>query len=59
VAVRSDWTVEWERQKSVCEAYFQPHLTEDDREWMRKHIELAGVRVPEVDISWITLTDGS
>jgi hypothetical protein len=57
--VRSAYLEEWEREKALSAAVFQPGLTEDDRAWIRDHLELAGARIPTVDISWITLTDGS
>lgn len=51
---RSPFLNEFEREQRWCEAWFQADLTEEDRDWLRKHIELAGARVPEVDISWIS-----
>jgi len=35
-----------ERQMQACEAYDQPDLTYEDRVWLRRHFELAGVELP-------------
>ena len=42
-------------EQRLCAAWFQPDLTEEDRDWLRRHIELGGQQVPEVDTSWIEM----
>jgi len=43
-----------QRIQDVCSAYFNPSLTDDDRAWVAKHLELCGQPIPEIDVSWIT-----
>lgn len=45
-------------QRALCEAWFNPHLNDDDRAWVRKQLELCDQTIPEVDLSWITLEKG-
>jgi len=46
---------QWEREKDLCRIWFQSGLTDEDRDWLREHLELAGSEVPSYDISWIEL----
>lgn len=46
---------QFEREKQICDLWFNAGLTDDDRQWVRAHLELAEIRVPTVDISWVTL----
>jgi hypothetical protein len=46
---------EFEREKAVCAAWFQPDLTDEDRAWLRKQFEIAGLKIPTVDISWVEM----
>ena len=38
----------------LAKVYYANHLTIDDKRWIKEHLELAGKKVPEVDISWIS-----
>lgn len=37
-----------------CAVWFNPELKEEDRDWIRTHMEMAGGLIPEVDISWVS-----
>jgi len=41
------------RIQDVCKAYFNPSLTDDDRAWIAKQLELCGQPIPEIDVSWM------
>lgn len=43
------------RELELHRAWFNPDLTDDDREWLRRNLKLAEVEPPEVDLSWITV----
>lgn len=52
---RDRFDSEFEREKAICAAWFQPDLTDEDRAWLRKHFELAEIRIPTVDVSWLEM----
>ncbi len=43
----------------LAKIYYANQLTTEDRRWVKEHLELAGKKVPEVDISWLSFTNGS
>jgi hypothetical protein len=45
----------WDFEKRLCEAWFHPGLNDEDRDWLRLHLALAGVEAPVVDVSWLTM----
>ena len=47
------------QDRALCAAWFNPYLTDEDRDWLRRQFEFAEVRVPTVDISWITTERGT
>lgn len=37
----------------ACQFIFQPGLTEEDRNWIRRHLQMAGVDTPVVDVGFL------
>ena len=50
---------EYEREVELCRIWFNSHLTDEDRDWLRGHLDLADVHVPVVDISWVQMERAS
>jgi hypothetical protein len=44
-------------ERELCRVWFEPALTDPDREWIRYHLGLAGRAPPHTDISWLQLDD--